>query len=166
MMLNQQFNATLRQIRNEDDPLLGAIIRGCFQDYNALEEGTVYSDPVIDRLSVAFNRDRSVYYVLELNGEVVGGAGIQPLKEADATICELQKMYLRKDARGKGFGRMLLKKCLEFAKANGFKTCYLESLPELKDALKLYERAGFGYNDNRMGNTGYYGCSLYMTLDF
>ena len=161
----KQAGFNIRPIRKEDDPFLAAVIRGCFHDYNATEEGTVYADPVIDRLSVSFNRKRSVYYVLEYNGEVLGGAGIQPLKGADGTVCELQKMYLRKDARGKGYGRLLLEKCLEYAKSNGFNCCYLESLPELKDALHLYERAGFSYIDHRLGNTGYYGCSLYMTID-
>ena len=155
----------IRSIRKEDDPQLGTVIRGCFRDYGATEEGTVYADPIIDRLSESFSVPRSAYFVLESEGEVVGGAGFQPLKEGDPGVCELQKMYLRKDFRGRGWGRALLEKCLEGAKKEGFHTCYLESLPELKDALKLYEAAGFSYIPQRLGNTGYYGCTLYMTKE-
>lgn len=153
---------SIRTIRKEDDPSIGSIIRGCFKDYGASECGTVCADPVIDHLSDVYGSKRSRYFVLETKGQVVGGAGIHSLKEAEATICELQKMYIRKDFRGKGLGRALLDTCLEFARSSGYETCYLESLPELKDALRLYERSGFSYIDSRMGNTGYFGCSLYM----
>lgn len=155
----------IRPIRKEDDLFLGAIIRTSFLDYNATQEGTVFSDKVIDRLSIAFKKPRSAYFVLENKDEILGGAGIQPLAEASSNICELQKMYIKKEVRGKGHGKALLDKCLEFAVKEGFTICYLESLPELRDALKMYERSGFRFIDSRMGNTGYYGCSLYMIKD-
>lgn len=158
-----KMNVRIRPIRKEDDRQLGAVIRSCFRDYGATEEGTVFSDPVIDRLSVSFSKARSAYFVLEAGDEVVGGAGFQPLKGGDAGVCELQKMYIRSDFRGKGWGRVLLEKCLSEAALEGFRLCYLESLPELRDALKLYEAAGFSYIPGRMGNTGYYGCTLFMT---
>lgn len=145
--------------------MMGRIIRGCFEDYDATRQGTVFSDPVIDRLYGEFNGSRSAYYVLELDGEVKGGSGIQQLKGAEPDVCELQKMYLKSEVRGKGFGRALLERCLVFARHRGYKICYLESLPELKDALRMYERSGFRYIDSRMGNTGYYGCSLFMTIE-
>lgn len=152
----------IREIRKEDNPLLGEIIRGCFADYDATQQGTVFSDPVIDRLYEAFSGERSAYFVLELEGEVMGGSGIQPLKGASGDTCELQKMYLKQEARGRGYGQALLRRCLDFARQAGFRFCYLESLPELKDALKMYEKTGFRYIPERMGNTGYYGCSLFM----
>jgi putative acetyltransferase len=153
----------IRPVLGKDDHQLGEVIRSCFRDYGATEEGTVFSDPVIDSLSLSFRMERSAYFVLEAGGEVVGGAGFQPLKGGDAAVCELQKMYIRRDFRGKGWGRALLEKCLAEATLAGFRLCYLESLPELKDALRLYEAAGFSYIPQRMGNTGYFGCTLFMT---
>lgn len=153
----------IRPIRSEDDLQLGGVIRSCFRDYAASEEGTVFSDPVIDRLSASYTMEQSAYFVLDAGGEVVGGAGFQPLKGGAEDVCELQKMYIRRDFRGKGWGRALLGKCLSEAALAGFRLCYLESLPELKDALKLYEAAGFSYIPTRMGNTGYFGCTLFMT---
>ena len=158
-------NVIIRSVRREDDLKLGAIIRGCFLDYDATQTGTVFSDKVIDELSISFNRERSAYFVLEHKGEVLGGAGIQPLKGGEYHVCELQKMYIKKEARGKGLGRALLDKCIEFAKQEKFSLCYLESLPQLKDALRLYEKGGFKYIENRMGATGYYGCTLFMTRE-
>ncbi|MDA3822618.1 MAG: GNAT family N-acetyltransferase [Bacteroidales bacterium] len=157
-------NINIRQIKKEDDLILGEVIRGCFLDYDANQTGTVFADKVIDQLSVSFSGERSAYFVLEEDGVIMGGAGIQALKGESQDICELQKMYIRKEARGRGLGKTLLEKCIEFAREESFKTCYLESLPELKDALKMYERNGFNYIDHRMGNTGYFGCTLFMKL--
>lgn len=154
----------IRTIQKEDDLKLGEVIRGCFLDYEATQQGTVFSDKVIDELSVSFDRERSTYFVLEYKNEVLGGAGIQPLKGAEESICELQKMYIMKEARGLGLGRALLHKCLDFARKEKYSLCYLESLPELKDALRMYERAGFEFIDTRLGDTGYYGCTLFMTM--
>ncbi len=144
----------IRTIKREDDKYLGEVIRGSFLDYDATQTGTVFSDKVIDELSKSFSKERSEYFVLESKGTVMGGAGIQPLTGAGSEICELQKMYIKKEVRGLGLGKALLDKCLAFARAEGFQICYLESLPELKDALRMYERAGFRYIDARMGNTG------------
>jgi putative acetyltransferase len=38
-------------------------------------------------------------------------------------------------------------------------------MPELKLALKAYEKLGFKYIDSALGNTGHFGCDLFMTLD-
>jgi putative acetyltransferase len=35
-------------------------------------------------------------------------------------------------------------------------------MPELKQALKTYEKFGFEYLDHPMGNTGHFGCELWM----
>lgn len=160
-----QKNIVIRPIKSDDDPILGGIIRGCFLDYDAKQTGTVFEDVIIDQLSSSFAMERAAYFVLEEDGVVMGGAGIQALKGGSPSICELQKMYIKKEARGKGLGKSLLEKCLEFARKEDFKICYLESLPELKDALKMYERNGFSYINERLGNTGYFGCTLFMTLN-
>jgi putative acetyltransferase len=39
---------------------------------------------------------------------------------------------------------------------------YLETMPELKPALKAYERFGFQYLSAPMGNTGHFGCDRWM----
>jgi len=35
-------------------------------------------------------------------------------------------------------------------------------MPELKNALKVYEKMGFRYLDKPMGNSGHFGCQLWM----
>jgi putative acetyltransferase len=70
------------------------------------------------------------------------------------------------EARGTGLGRALIEKCLAFAQATGYKNVYLETMPELKQALKVYAKFGFEYLDKAMGNSGHTGCSLWMKKKF
>jgi putative acetyltransferase len=52
----------------------------------------------------------------------------------------------------------LLESSLSAAKEFDFKRCYLETLPFMKVATALYERAGFIRIDGAMGATGHHGC--------
>jgi putative acetyltransferase len=42
---------------------------------------------------------------------------------------------------------------------------YLETLPELHQAVKVYEKFGFRYLKGPLGNTGHFGCDLWMLKD-
>lgn len=93
------------------------------------------------------------------------GAGIHPLDGGAEEICELQKMYLLPEARGKGLAGKLIAMCLDYAKQNGYTHCYLETSPELARARKVYEQFGFKYLTGPMGNTGHFGCDSWMLKD-
>ena len=108
---------------------------------------------------------KTIYFVLENNGEIIGGAGIAPLENGAESVCELQKMYFSKIARGKGFGEQMILKCLQFAKEQGFTSCYLETLPNMFAAQKLYQKVGFVYLDAPMGCTGHGNCPVWMLKD-
>ena len=68
-----------------------------------------------------------------------------PLHAPRATLptCELRKMYLHRDYRGKGHGKRLLEHALAEARRLGFKTITLETASVLTEAILLYERYGF-----------------------
>ena len=55
--------------------------------------------------------------------------------------------------------------CLQQAKSLGFEKCYLETLPYMEDARKLYAKVGFKSLNSRMGDTGHYSCNLWMLKD-
>jgi putative acetyltransferase len=80
----------------------------------------------------------------------------------EGKLAELVKMYLAAEVRGKGFGRILIEKSIEWAIENGYRQVYLETMPELKQALKVYEKFGFQYLGGPMGNTGHFGCDVWM----
>ena len=87
------------------------------------------------------------------------------LKNSTENICELQKMYFGLEARGKDLGSQMMDICLKRAKYYGYKKCYLETLPYMKGARKLYKKAGFTSLDGPLGDTGHYSCNMWMIKD-
>lgn len=156
---------TIRDIEPRDNAELAQIIRASLAEFGANKPGTVYFDPTTDNLYLLFREQGSHYYVAESGSTLLGGAGIFPSPGLPDGTCELVKMYLRPEARGKGLGRMLIDKCLETAREKGYKRVYLETMPELAKAVKTYERFGFRYLEGPMGNTGHFGCDVWMLLD-
>lgn len=152
----------IRNIQQKDNPVLAKIVRDTLAEFGANHPNTVYYDPTTDTLFEVFQTPRSTYFVAELNGEVVGGGGIYPTDGLPDDTCELVKMYLLPKGRGIGLGRTLIEKCIAAAEENGFKKIYLETMPELKQALNVYHKFGFEYLKGPMGNSGHTGCSLWM----
>ncbi|HVB02389.1 MAG TPA: GNAT family N-acetyltransferase [Chitinophagaceae bacterium] len=155
----------IRPIRDSDNADLARIIRNALREFLLNLQGTAYEDQSIDALSLHFQEPRSAYFVACLGDRIAGGAGIRELAGGDTTIAELQKMYLQPQARGKGLGVLLLNQCLDFARQSGFKQCYIETMPELQAAIRLYTSFGFSPLSGPLGNTGHYGCRVWMIRD-
>lgn len=151
----------IRPIKKSDNDPTADMIRYVLTEQNAPKTGTAYEDKALDDLYETYNIPRAKYFVLMENEEIIGSAGIQAL-DGDENVCELQKMYFHPKARGRGLGEKMIKKCLEFARAHNFKACYIETLPSMMAAQKLYLKTGFEYIDHRMGNTGHYSCTVWM----
>jgi putative acetyltransferase len=152
----------IRNIQPSDNPFLSKIVKGTLKEFGANHPNTVYYDPTTDTLFEVFQKEKSHYFVAERNNEIVGGGGIYPTDGLPADTCELVKMYLLPQARGTGLGRTLIEKCIDKANELGYKKIYLETMPELKQALNVYAKFGFEYLRGPMGNSGHTGCSLWM----
>ena len=155
----------IREVIRSDNPHLAIVIRRVLKEMKVPLKGTAYADRELDNMYQAYSIPRSRYFVVEFNGQILGGAGIMPLNKGAKNICELQKMYLDPKARGKGLGTNLLELCLSFARENNFSLCYLETMPYMLDAQELYRKNGFIYINNPMGDTGHYSCPVWMTKE-
>jgi putative acetyltransferase len=156
---------TIRPIQASDNSALAAIIRNALTEFGADRPGTVFYDPTTDALFELFQTPGSRYFMALSGDRILGGGGVFPSNGLPDGVCELVKMYLHPDARGKGLGKLLVERCLQAAKDLGYRQVYLETMPELKRALSLYEQLGFRYLDGPMGNTGHFGCGLWMIRD-
>jgi len=154
---------TIRKITKQDNATIAAIIRGCLKEFNADKPGTVYYDESTDHLYELFNTPLSTYFIAESAGKTVGGAGIFPSDGLPQDTCELVKMYILPEVRQSGIGATLMNKCLVAAKQNGYSKIYLETLPELKRAISVYEKFNFIHLENPLGNTGHHGCTVWMS---
>lgn len=155
----------LRLLEKRDNPIIASIIRAVLTEFKANKPGTVYFDPTTDDLFHLFEVPDAEYWVLEEQGEIMGGGGIYPTPGLPDGCCELVKLYLLPQARGKGYGKLLIEKCFQSAARSGFRQVYLETMPELKNAMGLYEKCGFEYLTGPIGNSGHFGCDLWMLKD-
>jgi putative acetyltransferase len=155
----------IRHLEEQDNTALATIIRTSLKEFKANKPGTVYYDATTDHLSVVFQNQGSEYFVAVENGMLLGGAGIYPTQNLPADTCELVKLYLHSNARGKGLGKLLMEKCFTAAKAHGYKKIYLETMPELNIAVPLYEKMGFTYLPAPLGSSGHDGCDIWMIKD-
>jgi putative acetyltransferase len=153
---------TIREIQKSDNQILAKIIRSCFHDFKVSTCGTVYEDPTTDNLFELFTELKSALFVAEVDGEIAGCCGIFPTEGLQENCAELVKFYLDKNARGKGLGKLLMEKSIEFAREAGYKSIYIESLPEFSTAVSIYEKQGFRYLEKPLGNSGHSGCNLWM----
>ena len=100
-----------------------------------------------------------LFSCLTENNEVKGTVA---LKKIDEETVELKAMYLKKELRGKGYGKKLIQHAIDQAKQLKYKTILLDSQSRYKAALSLYRQYGFQetqrYNDNKYAD-------VFMRLD-
>ncbi len=152
----------IRKIRRSDNNAIARVIRQVLDDFGVPRTGTTYADKALDTLYEYYEKPRSVYYVIEEKGQIIGGGGIAPLENYKGNVCELQKLYFLKKARGRGLGGKLIRLCLKDAKEMKFDSCYLETMGYMDAALGIYEKYGFTYLDSPMGDTGHSSCEVWM----
>src|SRR5438067_7346476 len=111
---------TITEIQPEDNAAICAIIKGVFEEHGINRPGTAYFDESLQHLSTVFGISRSKYFIARVDGIILGGAGIYPTDGLPPDTCELVKMYLLPEARGKGLGKALIESCIEFARQNGY----------------------------------------------
>lgn len=152
----------IREIERRDNEQLAQVIRKILEEFDAAKPGTVYTDPTTDNLYSLFQTENAVYFVVENNDEILGGCGIFPTKGLPEGCTELVKLYLHPKARGKKLGYELLEKCADWARENGSRSLYLESLPELDIAVNLYKSVGYKMLEKPLGESGHFACNLWM----
>lgn len=152
----------IRTLTSDDNAQMATVIRQVSAEYGlTADQGYGVADKTLDCLSEVYQAGNSHYWVIELDGKILGGAGIAPLA-GEVNICELQKMYFSGELRGKGFAKRLALQAINFATEQGFADCYLETTANLIEAIKLYESLGFQHLDRPLGNTGHNACEITM----
>jgi len=75
-----------------------------------------------------------------VDGEPAGCIG---LRRMEPGYCEIRRLYVRPRFRGQRLGRALAEAVLVEARAAGYHTARLGTLPVMKEAISLYQSLGF-----------------------
>lgn len=149
----------IREIEEKDNQEVESLIRSCLIEFEANKTGTAWADPNLGDFYHLYQREGSRYWVVEDNSTIVAGCGIGPL-EGFPHICELQKMYALKEARGTGISYDLLRISLDFAK-DYYEQCYLETLSNMVAANKFYIKNGFIPLEAPLSATEHFACDAW-----
>lgn len=143
--------------RNELIPL--------YEEYAAM---LLETDPVFARSLAQQNYDEEILhleekyappkgqiYLVFVDGELAGCVGMKP---SDDSHAELKRLYVRPAFRGRNLGETLTRRIMDDARKAGYRYLRLDTLPGLKNALKLYRRLCFREIDP------YYDCLVPGTI--
>ena len=130
-----------RPARDEDRDAIRELIYTILREYG-LEPDPCGVDADLAQPVAEYSQAGGCFDVLEDDGgAVVASVALWPLGGA---VCELRKMYLRADLRGRGLGRQLLEHAIARARELGFGRIELETASVLVEARQLYASYGFG----------------------
>ena len=117
-------------------------------------------DEEINHLESKYGMPDGRLYLVYCDGELAGCIG---LRKIDNQNCEMKRLYVRPEFRGKKLGSILIEKIIGDAKEIGYSYMLLDTLPFLQSAIHIYKKFGFyeieSYNNSPMDT------SIYMKLD-
>ena len=137
----------IREYKNTDNKPLIEMISTVLAEYKMSLDFQGPDKDLKDLQTIYFN-NKGVLFVAELAGKIIGSVAVSKI---DDEKCELRKLYILKEHRGQGFGRMLLDRAIDFASLNGYGKMELEVSEKHKGAIRLYKKLGFA-------NTGIRSC--------
>jgi putative acetyltransferase len=130
----------IREATNKDQPAVTKLIYGILEDYKLKHDPNSTDADLMD-IEKNYTARNGLFDLLEdENGKIIATVGLYKI---DDETCELRKMYLDKNQRGKGLGKFLLEHALKRARELGYKKVVLETASVLKEAIGLYEKYGF-----------------------
>jgi GNAT superfamily N-acetyltransferase len=118
----------VRRLFEEYAAFLGVDL--CFQDF----------DRELETLPGDYAPPDGTIIIAVVDGEP---AGCVALRRIDESVCEMKRLYVKPEQRGKGFGRALAKAVIERAREIGYASMKLDTLESLMEANALYRSLGF-----------------------
>ncbi len=117
-------------------------------------------DEEISHLESKYGMPDGRLYLIYCDRKLAGCIG---LRKIDNQSCEMKRLYVRPEFRGKKLGNILVEKIIADAREIGYSYMLLDTLPFLQSAIRMYKKFGFyeieSYNNSPMDT------SIYMKLD-
>lgn len=119
----------------------------CFQGF----------DKELAELPGTYSPPNGRIYIALSDEQIAGCIALRPMNEQG--ICEMKRLFVREEFRGKGIGRMLAERIIADALEIGYRTMRLDTLQRMETARAIYTQLGFTvipkYYDNPMDEVVY-----------
>lgn len=143
----------IKRIAKKENQAIYHIIREILESFHLDRDGTAYRDPYLNHLYEFYQtKPKGEYWIIKKRGIVIGGVGIAPFNGLEE-VAELQKYYIKKDYQGNGYGALLMKKAIKYAKEQKYKKIYLETMDRLTKANSIYKSFGFKSLENPLAGS-------------
>jgi len=97
-------------------------------------------DEEIESLSRYYAGPDGCFIIAAWSGEAVGCGALRRFSES---ACEMKRLYVIRDYRGEGVGRAIVAALIERARALGYRSILLDTVPTMSRAQSLYASFGF-----------------------
>lgn len=157
----------LRLAKRGDEPGVASMIQKVYEEFGFPWDEHGYCADMYDLQHYYLDRG-DLFWVAESQGVIIGSAGLEffPTIEGDqgsivlidgikriaGTDCELHRLYLAKEFRGQGLGRILFETTLQAAKEHSKTSMQIWSDKRLDSAHKMYQRYGATIVGERLCN--------------
>ncbi len=132
------------------EKLSGVATRAYFDHYTHLwhDNGAWYAHKCfnIKQLANELSDEKNLFFLTIFNEKPVGFLKLRPenqLAEQAGNGFEVERIYLTKEAIGKGIGRKLMEFAIKMAKNQSKNYVWLKAMDSSKDAIRFYESLGF-----------------------
>ncbi|MBE9013366.1 GNAT family N-acetyltransferase [Pseudanabaenaceae cyanobacterium LEGE 13415] len=131
----------IRNWQPSDREIAFNLIRSVLAEYGLKQEPDGADRDVLE-VEDFYQKKNGEFWIIERDRQLVGTGAYYPISRGKNAV-EIRKMYLLPEVRGFGLGKFLLTELENAIAKKGFEQIWIETASVLKEAVQLYEHAGY-----------------------
>lgn len=114
--------------------------RYMYEQLGLIAGRNTYNEQINNFPGTGYSKPDGAFYILYCNSKPAGCIGI---RRFDQTRCEMKRMYVRPEFRGRGLGNILVQQVISTSRNLNYSAILLDTNIEMDQAIIIYKRTGF-----------------------